>query len=977
MPKLVDEAELHKSFADVSLSEDDNGGDGPPRKRLKLEYAPSGPQEPGSKEFMPLIDLATPSDDEVTLAGDDRMLSEAIQREKYVQKTKGLHERSDEFVMISLRDFRIYRPAALPGSKTKTNRQLELEPLHHLKTGTGCDHLLFDGVISVGEVQHYIEGVPFETVAVEGYGDTSMHSVGQHISIQSRAAAAKDIWYFLETPSPEYLSYHRPFLWVAHFAKHVIDYIAKHEKLSDFGRTDFRQAVISYTEYLIKESWAVFRGSLNDPLWADISFTSTESDSKTEIRGSEKTLLTPYVFESFRHISPLTRFFEVHKPDKHVEIAWNSRKDALGFIDAQHAQDLALDEIITKGDIKKNDYIVVRPDEETIWKDGSQVWYAFVQNVREDRHGKLYEVIWLYSPFATTLAGGQAKPNELDWTEEFVKISPEAVCSRRSIRFFQDIDSIPPPHSRNGIGNCWFITTRICPSGELEKLYPPFPTSLNEGLDTLTGSPRSKMIGLDAFDGGGNFGRGLEEGGAVEFLYAIDWERNAVLTYKANQSNRHPCWVHWGSVNDYLQMVLRGYKGYHFAMIGDIDFIAAGSPCQGFSFLQRDKTSESSLRNISMVASVAAYVDLYRPKYALLENVVAMANKGKDKLGIFPQLLCTLVGLGYQVSQHFLDASSFGDSQKRSRLFISITAPGLVPMPPPTLTHSHSPGTSARALGRNLANDLKFGERRFGPTPFKYVSVEESMGDLPDVGDSHIQTCIPYPDHRTVATEAAWVRQFIKHIPIHPSGKSAMDSILTGTMPSSEPNQEAYRGPGFPGMDFTNTITTAPAGACAINGRVLHWQQHRVLTIREARRAQGFDEHDVITGSSSKQWKIIGNSVSRSVALGLGMALQEAWLANPPDPRPLQGQLPSPDGESLSEQDPVIQVSRESYPDVIAQLPSPVKTPTENQRRNSTRTISNSPAKASATALRMTEAQIPRLHPRQRHRVVIDLTGDD
>lgn len=383
----------------------------------------------------------------------------------------------------------------------------------------------------------------------------------------------------------------------------------------------------------------------------------------------------------------------------------------------------------------------------------------------------------------------QAKPNELDWTEEFVKISPEAVCSRRSIRFFQDIDSIPPPYSRNGIGNCWFITTRICPSGELEKLYPSFPTSLNEGLDTLTGSPRSKMIGLDAFDGGGNFGRGLEEGGAVEFLYAIDWERNAVLTYKANQSNRHPCWVHWGSVNDYLQMVLRGYKGYHFAKIGDIDFIAAGSPCQGFSFLQRDKTSESSLRNISMVASVAAYVDLYRPKYALLENVVAMANKGKDKLGIFPQLLCTLVGLGYQVSQHFLDASSFGDSQKRSRLFISITAPGLVPMPPPTLTHSHSPGTSARALGRNLANDLKFGERRFGPTPFKYVSVEESMGDLPDVGDSHIQTCIPYPDHRTVATEAAWVRQFIKHIPIHPSGKSAMDSILTGTMPSPLANK--------------------------------------------------------------------------------------------------------------------------------------------------------------------------------------------
>ena len=138
---------------------------------------------------------------------------------------------------------------------------------------------------------------------------------------------------------------------------------------------------------------------------------------------------------------------------------------------------------------------------------------------------------------------------------------------------------------------------------------------------------------------------------AVDFLYAIDWAKNAVLTYKSNCNNEHPCWVYWGSVNDYLRHVMDGNFTDHFARVGNIDFVAAGSPCQGFSRLQRNTASDTSLRNISMVASVAAYIDVYRPKYAILENVVAMAHRGKEKLGIFPQLLCTLVGLGYQVSQ--------------------------------------------------------------------------------------------------------------------------------------------------------------------------------------------------------------------------------------------------------------------------------------------------------------------------------------
>ncbi|EKG21159.1 hypothetical protein MPH_01515 [Macrophomina phaseolina MS6] len=1009
-------------------------------------------------------------------------------------------------------------------------------------------------------------------VAIEGYGDVAMHSVSQHIYIQSPTARAKRTWYLLQAPSPDYQPYHHPFMWVADFVKHAIDYISEHEGvslnsfksnfyhwiqqqhgpeeafqswLSEFGKTDFRQVVIAHASFLYKEAWDVFDGVLNDPLWTDIPYPPISGTDaiRPEIRGCGKTLVTPYVLKSFRRITQLASFFEAYTPNRRVAEAWRLRQQALGFVNAEDAPHLTHGEPILEQNIKRNDFVVIRPDEETIWKDGSQVWYAYIQDIRKDCHGKYYEVIWLYPPSATTLAGGTypyqnelffsthcncdeallrdhdiigkinvywyrsgmdpermagesfhyfirqkydtqnhcfttlhdldfacpcftrqapfeefvskfsigdtclvpftrkwlpsktppdeytasdtisdsmepvvldkflpqsgtvlvrrllrrgvhfhdacARPNELVWTEEFLEISPEVFGPRCSIRFFQEDDKIPAPYNRNGTGNAWIITTRVGQTGQLEGLFPPFPTGLNQGVGNAADLPHPPMVGLDAFAGGGNFGRGLEDGAAVQFRYAIDCAKNAVLTYKANLSGQEPCWVYWGSVNDYLREAMDGNNDDYFAQVGSIDFIAAGSPCQGFSVLQRDKSSESSLRNISMIASVAAFIDFYRPKYALLENVVAMAHRGREQLGIFPQLLCTLVGLGYQVSQHYLDAWSFGDPQRRSRLFVAIAAPGLTPMPPPTITHSHPRGTPAVALGRNLANNLRFGERRFGPTPFEYISVEQSMGDLPDVGDSHSQTCIPYPDHRTVANEAAWVREMMRHIPIYPSGQGAMRAILDQVMPGPLADRYLTSGSALKisagsqswsrvcGDGLTNTITTAPVASCAINGRVLHWRQHRALTIREARRAQGFDDGDVITGTSKEQWKIIGNSVSRSVALALGMALQEAWLANPPDPSISRThQFKSSLAESAAEWDSDIRTSLESSPDVLAQLSTPINTPVETLPVTLRHSMAMVRVKQVTTTKTITETAKTHAEKPQSV-VVIDLTNED
>lgn len=114
---------------------------------------------------------------------------------------------------------------------------------------------------------------------------------------------------------------------------------------------------------------------------------------------------------------------------------------------------------------------------------------------------------------------------------------------------------------------------------------------------------------------------------------------------------------------------------------------------------------------------------------------------------VFSQLVCALVGLGYQVQVFFLDAWSFGSAQSRSRVFLAFTAPGLRTPKAPKPSHSHPENTPLQKLGE-MSCGRPFDSRKIVPTPFKFVSLKEAVGDLPDVQDGKADFCVGYPDHR-------------------------------------------------------------------------------------------------------------------------------------------------------------------------------------------------------------------------------------
>jgi len=77
---------------------------------------------------------------------------------------------------------------------------------------------------------------------------------------------------------------------------------------------------------------------------------------------------------------------------------------------------------------------------------------------------------------------------------------------------------------------------------------------------------------------------------------------------------------------------------------------------------------------------------------------------------------------------------------------------------------------------------------------------------------------------------------------------------------------------------LVGTIATKCMPTDARIGQANHWEQSRPMTILEARRAQGYLDSDVIVGTPSDQYKVVGNSVCRQVAQVLGLAIREAWL---------------------------------------------------------------------------------------------------
>ncbi|KAG9890790.1 S-adenosyl-L-methionine-dependent methyltransferase, partial [Aureobasidium melanogenum] len=478
----------------------------------------------------------------------------------------------------------------------------------------------------------------------------------------------------------------------------------------------------------------------------------------------------------------------------------------------------------------------------------------------------------------------EAAPNQLTLNDALFDLEPDCVTRHCRVATFDSAAGIRAPYDRNGAGDLWFVISSS----------PPTWTFVEHEI-----AADSKLKGMGMFCGSGSFDRGLEEGGGLNFKWGIDWAERALHSYRANVEEPEKLNLFLGSVNDYLGKAIKGTKDSRVATVGDVDLLAAGSPCPGFSVLQRDRNSVQSLRNCSLVASVCSYVDFYMPTYLVLENVIGMArspSNAKD-LNVFSQVLCCLVSMGYQVQQLLMDPGHYGSCQSRQRIFIIATAPGHKAPALPPQTHTCSElETYARAIGY-ASNGLPFGKRKYDVCPFVSLTAEEAFQDLPDIGNSHVQTCVAKPDHRTCRHESSRKRALIQMVPRCPYGQGFIQAVAKGKMSKNAIAAYAWQNKNRASANskswariypdrLVGCLTTDIKPHDSFLGRTLHYGQHRTMSVMEARRVQGLPDNEVILGTPSQQWNQIGNGVDRKVALAIGLQVANACretLATGPD----------------------------------------------------------------------------------------------
>jgi DNA (cytosine-5)-methyltransferase 1 len=292
---------------------------------------------------------------------------------------------------------------------------------------------------------------------------------------------------------------------------------------------------------------------------------------------------------------------------------------------------------------------------------------------------------------------------------------------------------------------------------------------------------------------------------------------------------------------------------------GSIDIIVGGPPCQGFSSIRPFRSSIDDDPRNSLFEEFASFVNYFRPKAFLIENVVGLAtHKNGETISIMEECFFKI---GYECDWKIVNAANFGVPQRRERLiFIGVQKGAHIQFPEP----SHF--SIGETIGyKNKQKVLTAQETLFSQHLLPAVSVMEAIGDLPELKAG--EKALAYTKH-PINTYQKARRRIAKTLTHHDSTKHTerMLEIIkhSGSNINSIPKHLITSG--FSSC-YSRLDADKPAVTITVNfvhpasNRCIHPVQDRALTPREGARLQSFDDNFTFAGNRSQIAKQIGNAV--------------------------------------------------------------------------------------------------------------------
>ena len=127
---------------------------------------------------------------------------------------------------------------------------------------------------------------------------------------------------------------------------------------------------------------------------------------------------------------------------------------------------------------------------------------------------------------------------------------------------------------------------------------------------------------FDLFCGTGGFSKGFENSNKASFevVFGIDLLESSVETFKLNHKNAI------GLAKDIRTVRRQDIEEMTGVKKGDLDVLVGGPPCQGFSSIRPFRSSTDDDPRNTLFEEYASFVNYFRPKIFVLENVVGLAT---------------------------------------------------------------------------------------------------------------------------------------------------------------------------------------------------------------------------------------------------------------------------------------------------------------------------------------------------------------
>ncbi|KAL5732034.1 DNA (cytosine-5-)-methyltransferase [Ranunculus cassubicifolius] len=410
--------------------------------------------------------------------------------------------------------------------------------------------------------------------------------------------------------------------------------------------------------------------------------------------------------------------------------------------------------------------------------------------------------------------------------------------------------------------------------------------------------------------------------GTTQLHFKVRW-----LGYEAKDDTWEPL-ANLNCREKLYEFVKAGYEANILPLTGKIDVICGGPPCQGISGHNRFRDKDEPLRdpkNHQLVVFMDI-VEYLKPRFVLMENVVDILKFAKGFL--IRYAIGRLVSLSYQSRMGMLAAGSYGLPQYRMRAFLwgALPTENLPSFPLPTHHVVKRGGTPTEFVQNLVAYDADQ-----QPNLRERLLIGDAISELPPVKTGEKRDVIPYdsvPETdfqrfiRRSENELMGINDLKKnqcseallfdHLPLKlsdddmirveliPKKKKANFRDLPG-LRFVDNNKRAVLDPDverrfldsgkplvpdyclswkggcstepFGRLWWDETVSTVVTRAQPHNRKILHWEQDRVLTIRENARLQGFPDYYRFSGPVKEKYMQVGNAVAVPVARALGHVL--------------------------------------------------------------------------------------------------------